>query len=130
MTLERHQLVFNQRLYIRTVQLVRFGPVVDEKQHSEFMRTQHSYLRRVSVLDITGIARDGMPGVLTSRRQRESLRVSTWFMLSSHGSIGTCNAPIKTTPHHVGANRQRGSEQSYRPARRHTFAMCCAVQPR
>ncbi|ENZ74983.1 hypothetical protein OR214_05030 [Ralstonia pickettii OR214] len=39
LTLERHELVFNQRLYIRTVQLARFGTVVDEKQHSEFMRT-------------------------------------------------------------------------------------------
>ena len=48
LTLERHQLVFNQRLYIRTVQLARFDTVVDEKQHSEFMRTQHSCLRRVS----------------------------------------------------------------------------------
>lgn len=47
-TLKHDQLALNQRFNVRTVQIARFTAVVDQKQHSEFMRTQHSCLRRVS----------------------------------------------------------------------------------
>lgn len=47
-TFQRHQLTFDQRFYIRAVELASFGAVVDQEQNGKFMRAQHSHLRFVS----------------------------------------------------------------------------------
>lgn len=46
---KRDQLALNQGFYVRAVQIARFATVVDQKQHSEFMMTQHSRLRHVGL---------------------------------------------------------------------------------
>lgn len=46
---KRDQFVLNQRFNVGTVQIARFTSVVNHEKHSEFMGTQHSCLRRVSV---------------------------------------------------------------------------------